>query len=125
MSSIFFFLAALVSVAAFFIHTFLGQRGFVKPMLALEGMTPVQAALIPVSWHSGSVLFAGLALALGYAARNPAALELAVLAVVISAALVLMFAVLGLRGHPAVIRLPGGYLCAAIALLGAAGVLTA
>lgn len=125
MSSTFFWLASLAGVASLAIHIAGGARVYSKVILAATELPPHAKALSLVTWHCASIMFLSCALAMAIAALRPEAVELALLAIFMCAATVLVFAVFALRGHRALVRLPGAYLCALIALLGAAGILTA
>ena len=125
MSSTFFWLASLAGIASLAIHVVGGARVYSKAILAATELPPPAKALSLVTWHCASIMFLSYALAMAIAALRPDAVELAFLAIFMCTATVLVFAVFALRGHTALVRLPGAYLCASIALLGVAGILTA
>ena len=117
----FFAAGSAVALAGLAFHGVVGHRGYVRAILASELPTPLPE-LSYVSWHVVSITFLSYALAMGYLAISPEAVELAVMVALICGATAALFLLLAALGHSALLRLPGAYLNFAIALLAVAGI---
>ena len=120
----FFVLAGIASFAGALFHGYLGGNIYMKNINE-SNMNSLTRSLSLISWHifTTFLLVGGATFFLIALNSNNETLKLAVYPIIVINLMgALLFIALGLGNHPQLLRMPGAYLMAAIAILGLLGI---
>lgn len=121
--NIYLMIAALLSVGIVMLHTFMGGRVIARPLLAAD-MPGVPKYTSYFCWHITTLALAALALMFAYAAYQPGARDVAVVAVTLTAAIAVLGIVMPLRLRLKYKNHPQGWLFVPVAIIGFWGCLS-
>ena len=119
----FFWSAAVMSLVTFSVHTFVGERLVVRPLLACAELSKASKWINFFCWHVVTILLLAFGVAYSYSALNPDRLELAVFVTILAALSSILSATVAIKGGINPFRLPSTSLFGIIAVLGFAGLL--
>ena len=122
LASIFFTIAAVLSLLTLFAHEFLGAP-LVLPPLKTSGLPANVIWLHHFSWHVGSVAIAALVALFAYAAFVPGNAAMAVIATAMSLSFALLGVGLAIWGNAALWKSPPPYVWTIITIIGLTGLL--
>lgn len=119
-----YLLASLACIGVFAVHTFLGGRLVVRPLLAAEGLGKVVRLTLYYCWHMATIMTAAMALGFLFAGLTPGRDVLAIGLTALAAAFALLNLriVVSERVNP--LRMPQWGLFAIVVLCGIAGSLS-
>ena len=115
------FMAGIWCAITWAIHTFAGGRVVAKPLLAAADLQDTPKYTQFYCWHIVTIVLAGMAGGLVYAAFVPGAADLALLVIALAFALGLWGLVLPRAVGQSFSQMPQGFLLLPIGLLGLAG----
>jgi len=113
--------AGMLAGITFVVHTFLGQIYVVRPLLAVDHLSPASRWLSFYCWHMVTILLIAMSAMFFYAAFALEARALGILFTVLAAAFSLLCVAVALKGRVPPLRFPATSLFAAVALAGAWG----
>jgi hypothetical protein len=115
--------AALLSVATFLVHTFIGGIYVARPLLRVENLSPASRWLNYYTWHITTILTLMMAFGFGWAAKRPESADLAAFLAILAAMLSVLSAGVALRGAINPFRFPSTSLFLLVAGAGGVGVI--
>jgi hypothetical protein len=121
MHSLFFWLAAFMSLVTFSVHTFIGGPRVAEPLLANTSLPIASKWLNYYCWHITTIYTLFMGAAYMYVALYPERPELAVFVTVLNIALALLSALVARKGGINPLRFPSTSLFTTVSLLGLLG----
>ena len=116
-----FAVAGVIAGITFLVHTFIGQIYVVRPLLAVDNLSPASRWLNFYCWHMVTILLAAMCAMFFYAAVALDARPLGIRLTVLAATFSLLCVAVALKGRVPPLRFPATSLFAAAALAGAWG----
>ena len=121
---IWFVLAGIAALFTALVHTFVGQKFVVRPLLNVDGLHRVSRFTNFYCWHIVTIVLFSLSAMFFYAANHPEAIELAWVATFFSTAFVIWSFVMILTNRLRFKEFPQWALILPMAIFGALGLWT-
>ena len=119
-----FVVASLIAGATFLVHTFVGSRLVVAPLLAAKDITPASRWMMFYCWHLVTLMLAAMTVGFAFAAWAVAPVGMGLILTVLAGLFALLCLGVAIRARFKPWRIPAFVLFTAMTVAGAAGLLS-